>query len=68
MVTRGNHHDAKLLPRLLNRQEFTAGRYLLTDAGYDSKKNLRGMWERGVIPLVNLNKRWGLVNAKPRIR
>lgn len=68
VVTRGNRHDAKLLPRLLNRQEFTAGRYLLADAGYDSEENLGIMWERGARPLVKLNKRRGWANAKSRLR
>ena len=40
ILTRGNRHDTKLLPRLLETQPYTPGRYLLTDAGYDSEENL----------------------------
>jgi hypothetical protein len=64
VLTRGNRHDAKLLPRLLKKQTHTAGRYLVADAGYDSEANLATIWESGATPLVQLNKRRGERGAK----
>ena len=68
VVTRGNHHDAPLLPRLLKAQEYTPGRYVLADAGYDSEKNIAALWDSGATPLVQLNKRRGLTNTKLGVR
>ncbi len=60
MLTRGNRHDAPILPRLLNAQGYTPGRYVLANAGYDSEKNIAALWDSGAAPLVQLNKRRGL--------
>lgn len=68
VVTRGNHHDAPLLPRLLTRQPHTPGRYLLADAGYDSEANLAAIWDSGATPLVALNKRRGAPKDKTGLR
>jgi len=68
VLTRGNRHDAKLLPRLLKTQSHTPGRYLLADAGYDSEENIATIWESGAAPLVQLNRRRGLARSKTRLR
>ena len=68
VLTRGNRHDAKLLPRLLKTQVDTAGRYLLADAGYDSEENLATIWNSGAAPLVQLNKRRGWPKAETSLR
>lgn len=68
VLTRGNRHDAKLLPRLLQRPRYTAGRYLLADAGYDSEENVATIWESGATPLVQLNKRRGWAKGKTSLR
>lgn len=60
VLTRGNRHDAPLLPYLLKAQEHNPGRYVLADAGYDSEENIDTIWDHGAIPLVQLNKRRGL--------
>ena len=59
VLTRGNRHDAPLLPRLLQRPLHLADRFLLADAGYDSEENVAQIWESGATPLVQLNKRRG---------
>ncbi|MFQ5819951.1 MAG: transposase [Candidatus Heimdallarchaeota archaeon] len=68
VLTRGNRHDAPLLPRLLKAQPHTPGRYLLADAGYDSEENIATIWESGAAPLVQLNRRRGLTTTKLGIR
>jgi IS5 family transposase len=68
VLTRGNHHDAPLLPRLLKTQEYTPGRYVLADAGYDSEENIATLWDHGAIPLVQLNKRRGLRKSTLGVR
>jgi hypothetical protein len=68
VFTRGNHHDAPLLPRLLNAQEYTPGRYVLADAGYDSEENVATIWDHGATPLVQLNKRRGLRKTNLGVR
>ncbi len=68
VVTRGNRHDAPLLPRLLKAQGHTPGRYVLADAGYDSEKNIAALWDSGAKPLVQLNKRRGLPKTQLGVR
>lgn len=68
VLTRGNRHDAPLLPRLLKTQPHTAGRYLLADAGYDSEENIATIWESGATPLVPLNRRRGVPKRKDSLR
>ena len=68
VITRGNRHDAPLLPRLLKNQVHTSGRYVLADAGYDSEENIAALWESGAAPLVQLNKRRGVAKSKTSIR
>ena len=68
VVTRGNRHDAPLLPRLLKNQNHTSGRYVLADAGYDSAENIAALWESGAAPLVQLNPRRGLAKSKSSVR
>lgn len=68
ILTRGNRHDAPLLPRLLRAQEHTPGRYVLADAGYDSEENIATLWDHGAIPLVQLNKRRGVQKSDLGVR
>ena len=68
VLTRGNRHEAKLLPCLLKTQSYTAGRYLLADAGYDSLENISAIWESGAAPLVKLNRRRGLPKVETQLR
>jgi hypothetical protein len=68
VLTRGNCHDAPLLPRLLKTQNYTPGRYILADAGYDSEKNIATIWDSGATPLVQLNRRRGRRKRKSGVR
>jgi len=55
-ITSGNRHDSPLLPVLLEDLEAD---YVLADAGYDSKNNMRLVKAMGAIPVIAPNPRRG---------
>ena len=55
-VTPGNRHDSPILPRLLDDLE---AEYVLADAGYDSKSNVKAVKAIGAEPVIAPNPRRG---------
>jgi len=55
-VTPGNRHDSSLLPSLLDDLE---AEYVLADAGYDSKSNIKAVKAIGAEPVIVPNPRRG---------
>jgi IS5 family transposase len=55
-VTPGNRHDSPILPKLLEDLE---AEYVLADAGYDSKSNIKAVNAIGAEPVIALNPRRG---------
>ena len=55
-VTPGNRHDSPILPRLLEDLE---AEYVLADAGYDSKSNIKAVKAIGAEPVIAPNPRRG---------
>ena len=56
VVTRGNRYDSLLLPDLLEDLEAD---YVLADAGYDSKRNIKAVGAMGAEPVIASNPRRG---------
>jgi len=54
VVTSGNRFDSPLLPRLIQDLE---AEYVVADAGYDSKQNLKAVRDIGAIPVIAVNPR-----------
>lgn len=55
-VTTGNRYDSPLLPELLQDLE---ANYVLADAGYDSKRNIKAVKDMGAVPVIASNPRRG---------
>jgi transposase len=56
VVTPGNRYDSPLLPELLQDLE---ANYVLADAGYDSKRNIKAVKAMGAVPVIASNPRRG---------
>lgn len=56
VVTAGNRYDSPFLPKLIEDLEAD---YVLADAGYDSKRNLRAVKAIGAEPVIASNPRRG---------
>jgi transposase len=56
VVTPGNRYDSPLLPLLLEDLE---AQYVLADAGYDSKRNIKAVEAMGAEPVIASNPRRG---------
>lgn len=56
VVTPGNRYDSPLLPGLLEDLE---AEYVLADAGYDSKRNIKAVKDMGAEPVIACNPRRG---------
>jgi transposase len=56
VVTPGNRYDSPLLPGLLEDLE---SEYVLADAGYDSKRNIKAVKAMGAEPVIACNPRRG---------
>ena len=56
VVTPGNRHDSPLFPSLI--QDLEAD-FVLADAGYDSKRNIRAVKAMGAEPVIASNPRRG---------
>jgi transposase len=56
VVTPGNRYDSPLLPSLLEDLE---AEYVLADAGYDSKRNVKAVNDMGAEPVIACNPRRG---------
>jgi transposase len=54
IVTSGNCFDSPLLPKLIEDLE---AEYVLADAGYDSKHNLKAVRDMGAVPVIAVNPR-----------
>lgn len=54
VVTTGNCYDSPFLPRLIEDLE---AEYVLADAGYNSKRNLRAVRDIGAVPVIADNPR-----------
>ena len=54
LVTPGNKHDSPFLPELISGQE---AKYVIADAGYDSKCNRKACMEIGAKPHIATNPR-----------
>ena len=56
VVTPGNRHDSPLFPSLIHDLETD---FVLADAGYDSKRNIRAVEAMGAEPVIASNPRRG---------
>lgn len=54
IVTPGNCFDSPFLPKLIEDLE---AQYVLADAGYDSKQNLKAVRDMGAVPVIAVNPR-----------
>jgi transposase len=54
LVTTGNCYDSPFLPKLIEDLEAD---YVLADAGYNSKRNLKAVREMGAVPVIADNPR-----------
>jgi len=54
LVTTGNLYDSPLLPKLIEDLE---AEYVLADAGYNSKRNLKAVRDMGAVPVIADNPR-----------
>jgi len=54
LVTTGNCYDSPFLPRLIEDLEAD---YVLADAGYNSKRNLKAVRDMGAVPVIADNPR-----------
>jgi len=54
LVTTGNCYDSPLLPKLIEDLEAD---YVLADAGYNSKRNLKAVRDMGAVPVIADNPR-----------
>jgi transposase len=54
LVTTGNCYDSPFLPKLI--EDLEAG-YVLADAGYNSKRNLKAVKDMGAVPVIADNPR-----------
>ena len=56
IITQGNRYDSPFLPKLIEDLEAD---YVLADAGYDSKRNIKAVKAIGVQPVIASNPRRG---------
>ena len=54
LVTTGNRYDSPFLPKLIEDLEAD---YVLADAGYNSKRNLKAVKDMGAVPVIADNPR-----------
>jgi transposase len=56
ILTPGNRYDSPFLPKLIEDLE---ANYVLADAGYDSKRNIKAVEAMGAVPVIASNPRRG---------